>query len=180
VVDDQFLLAQARNLDADALAQIHDRYYGAIFRYIAFRLSDSELAEDLTSEVFVRFLHATRRPDAPPNNLKGWLYSVAGHVVADYFRQQYRHPEQQLLDTAVSPEDDPADIAADHMTWESVGAALTALTADQQQALALRFGDDLSIREAAQIMGKTEGSVKQLQARAIAALTRLLSPARES
>jgi RNA polymerase sigma-70 factor, ECF subfamily len=180
VLDDQLLLAQARRLDSDALTQVHDRYYGPIFRYVAFRLSDPELAEDLTSEVFVRFLSALRSPNAPQNSLKGWLYGVAARVVADHFRQQYRHPEQALPETAASPTDDPSDIAAAHITWQAVSEAMTALTAEQQQALALRFGDDLSIREAAQIMGKSEGSLKQLQARAIAALTRILSPVREN
>ena len=180
VSDDQFLLAQARRLDADALAQIHDRYYGSIFRYIAFRLSNPDLAEDLTSEVFVRFLSALRDPTAPQNSLKGWLYGVASRVVADHYRQVYRHPEQALSETAVSPEADPGETAAQQLTWQAVATAMAELTAEQQQALALRFGDDLSIREAAQVMGKSEGAIKQLQARAIAALSYRLAPMRES
>jgi RNA polymerase sigma-70 factor, ECF subfamily len=179
VSDDQLLLNQAHRLNPEALAQIHDRYYGPIFRYIAFRLGNPDLAEDLTSEVFVRFLHALRQPSAPQNSLKGWLYGVASRIVADHFRQLYRHPEQQLLETAASPDDDPADSADQTITWQALGAALNELTADQRQALALRFGDELSIREAAQVMGKSEGSIKQLQARAVAALTRRLSPGRE-
>jgi RNA polymerase sigma-70 factor, ECF subfamily len=177
-LDDQLLLSRARRLDADALSQIHDRYYGPIFRYVAFRLSDPNLAEDLTSEVFVRFLTALREPAAPQNSLKGWLYGVAAHIVADHFRRRYRHPEQELLETAVDPNNDPVDITDQTIAWQALGVALNELTADQRQALALRFGDDLSIREAAQIMGKSEGSVKQLQARAVAALARRLSPGR--
>jgi RNA polymerase sigma-70 factor, ECF subfamily len=175
VFDDQFLLAQARRLDSDALTQIHDRYYGPIFRYVAYRLGNPDLAEDVTSEVFVRFLSALRDHTAPQNNLKGWLYSVASRIVADHFRHKYRHPELQLSETAVSPADDPVDIVADHLTWQELAGALTELTAEQQEAIALRFGDDLSIREAAQFMGKSEGAIKQLQARAVAALTRHLA-----
>jgi RNA polymerase sigma-70 factor, ECF subfamily len=180
VIDDQTLLAQARRLEPDALAEIHERYYGPIFRYVVFRLSNPDLAEDVTSEVFVRFLSALRDHRAPQNNLKGWLFSVAARVVADHYRQQYRHPQQALSETAVSTDDDPADIVADHLTWDRVAKALGELTPEQQEAIALRFGDDLSIRDAAQIMGKSEGAIKQLQARAVAMLTRRLAGTRES
>ena len=58
--DELALLARARTLDADALAEVHDRYYAPIFRYVAFRVSDREVAEDLTREVFTRLLSALR------------------------------------------------------------------------------------------------------------------------
>ena len=49
--NESVLLARARELDETALAEIHDAYYGPLFRYIAFRVSDRQAAEDLTSEV---------------------------------------------------------------------------------------------------------------------------------
>ncbi|HUM71660.1 MAG TPA: sigma factor, partial [Chloroflexota bacterium] len=94
--DELKLLARARALEEDALAEIHQTYYRAIYRYIAFRVSDQPLAEDLTSEVFTRLLSALRDKSAPQNTLRGWLYGVASRVVSDHFRQAGRAPQVEL------------------------------------------------------------------------------------
>ncbi len=176
VHDELALLARARKLDLDALAEIHDTYYTPIFRYIAFRVSDRDVAEDLTSEVFTRLLSALQDKNAPRNTLRGWLYGVAARVVSDYHRKQYRAPEVELNDTMVSPEHNPLEAVEAMMAHEDLKQALQQLTEDQQHVLGLRFGYDMSVQEVARVLGKTEGAIKQLQARAIAALTRKLSP----
>ena len=180
VHDELTLLAKARAFDEEALAQIHDTYYGPIFRYIAFRVSDQTVAEDLTGEVFVRLLSALRDRTAPQKTLRGWLYRVAYFVVSDYYRIQYRQEEvpldEELSDGRELSGDapDPAAVVSSKMRWEEVGQALEHLTHDQREVIALRFGQELPIREVADLMDKSEGAVKQLQARAVAALSRHL------
>ena len=177
VHDELTLLAKARAFDEEALAQIHDTYYGPIFRYIAFRVGNQTVAEDLTSEVFVRLLSALRDRTAPQKTLRGWLYRVAYFVVSDYHRANYRQ-EEVPLDEAVGklPGDAPGPAAAvtDRMRWEEVSEALKDLTEGQREVIALRFGQELPIRDVADVMNKSEGAVKQLQARAVAALARHL------
>jgi RNA polymerase sigma-70 factor (ECF subfamily) len=174
VQDELKLLARARALEQDALAQIHDDYYGPIFRYIAMRVGDHQTAEDLTSEVFLRLLSALRDHTAPERTLRGWLYAVAFRVVKDHYRQQYRRQDQQLHEGIPSGKPAPADVVAEKITWERVQGALPLLTDDQQNVIALRFGADLSIRQTAEVMNKSEGAVKQLQLRAVATLARHL------
>ncbi len=175
--DELKLLARARALEQEALAQIHDDYYGPIFRYIAMRIGDHQTAEDLTSEVFLRLLCALRDHTAPERTLRGWLYAVAFRVVKDHYRQQYRHQDQQLHEGIPSGKPAPADVVAEKITWERVRAALPLLTEDQQHVIALRFGADLSIRQTAEVLNKSEGAVKQLQIRAVATLARNLESA---
>jgi RNA polymerase sigma-70 factor (ECF subfamily) len=177
VQDELALLARARSLDPEALAQIHDTYYTPIFRYIAFRVNHRDAAEDLTSEVFTRLLSALRDKHAPQNTLRGWLYGVASRVVSDYHRQHYRTPEVELDESLVSRELDPSEAVERLMTQESLKQAMTELTEEQQSVISLRFGYEMPIEEVARTLGKTEGAVKQLQARAIAALARKMSPA---
>ncbi len=175
--DELTLLAKARAFDEEALAQIHDIYYGPIFRYIAFRIGDQTVAEDLTSEVFVRLLSAIRDRTAPDKTLRGWLYRVAYFVVSDYYRTKYRHEEVSLDEGARDLPGDapgPAAVVSHKMRWEDVSRAMKHLTEDQQEVVALRFGQELPIREVANLMNKSEGAVKQLQARAVAALSRQL------
>lgn len=172
--DELKLLARARALEQDALAEIHDHYYGPIFRYIAMRVGDHQTAEDLTSEVFLRLLSALRDYTAPDRTLRGWLYAVAFRVVKDHYRQQYRRQEQKLHEGIPARNPAPAEVVAEKITWERVQAALHLLSDDQQNVVALRFGAELSIRETAEALDKSEGAVKQLQLRAIASLTRHL------
>jgi RNA polymerase sigma-70 factor (ECF subfamily) len=173
--DELALLARARTLDPDALAEVHDRYYTPIFRYVAFRVSDRDVAEDLTSEVFTRLLSALRDKHAPQNTLRGWLYGVAARVVSDYHRRHYRAPEVELDEMLVSREAGPAELVDKLLAHADLKRAMAELTDEQQHVLALRFGYEMPIQEVARTLNKTEGAIKQLQARAIAALSRKLA-----
>ncbi len=175
VQDELILLARARQLDPEALAHIHDTYYAPIFRYVAFRVSDHATAEDLTSEVFTRLLTALRDKNAPQNTLRGWLYGVAARVVSDHHRQTYRTPQVELDESLASTDHDPAKIVEGKLTQESVQRAMQDLTEEQRHVLSLRFGSGMPIQDVARALGKSEGAVKQLQARAVATLARKLA-----
>jgi RNA polymerase sigma-70 factor, ECF subfamily len=175
-VNEEFsLLARARKLDPDALAAIHDTFYTPIYQYMLYRVSDSATAEDLTSEVFTRFLSVLRDRHSQPNTIKGWLFGVANKVVNDFYRKKYRAPHIALHESMPGMEDTPGTVFDNAHTRAALRSALTDLTEEQQMVLGLRFGSDMPIRDVAELMGKTEGAVKQLQARAIAALSRKLT-----
>ncbi len=133
------------------------------------------MAEDLSSDVFVRLLEALNKGRGPQTNLKGWLLSTASHAVADYLRQAYRRPTEALSDGM-------SDASAPALTEEvdrrervdSVRSAYERLTVDQQNVLALRFGDGYSLDETASAMQKNVNAIKALQFRALAALQRLI------
>lgn len=181
MTDEQTLLAGVRRLDPQALAETHDTYYSAIFRYIAYKVGNQETAEDLTSEVFVRLLDAVRDRHAPQNTLRGWLYSVASHIVTDYYRKQSRSGKDIILmDTIESDVSGPAELTVKKQTLEALHHALRELTDDQQDVIALRFGYEMPIKEVAEMIGKSEGAVKQLQARAVAALSRRMTAGESS
>jgi RNA polymerase sigma-70 factor, ECF subfamily len=175
VADDADILQRARQLDTDTLAKIHDDYYGPIFRYIAFRVSSRELAEDLTSDVFLRFLNALRDNKAPQSTIRGWLFSVAANVVSDHHRKSYRAPQVALTETLPSQADQPEAQVEARLIREDLREAIGTLTEDQQHVLALRYGHEMPIQDVARTLGKTEGAIKQLQARAIAALARRMN-----
>lgn len=168
------LLNRARALDADALAEIHDRYYDAIYRYISFRIHDPQTVEDLTSEVFTRFLAALRERNAPQNTIRGWLYGAASRVVKEQYRRQRRAQVTTLDESLPSRGSGPDQKVDQQLAREKLRSALGELTEDQQNILALRFGYGMPIREVAETVNKSEGSIKMLQVRAIASLARIL------
>ncbi len=174
--DELALLARARTLDAEALTEIHQAYYSPIYRYVAMRVGNVKVVEDLTSEVFTRLLSALRDKTAPQRTLRGWLYKVAGHVVVDHYRRQGRATQVELTEMLPSKEESPEMLTERQLSAESLHEAIRDLTEEQQTVLALRFGSGMRIREVAQMVGKSEGAVKQLQLRAIAMLSNKLLP----
>lgn len=180
VCDEERLLAGARQLDPTALAQIHDCFYKLIYRYARYRTGDAQAAEDAASEVFLRLLDALQGSKAPRQSLRGWLFGTASNVVNDHFRRHYRVKDEDLeahVALPASAESDPEHQFQRNLTHQRLRAALASLTPEQQHVVSLRFGQGLSNREVAQIMGKSEGAIKLLQFRALRALRGLLEPA---
>lgn len=169
------LLRRARALEEDALALVHDRYYNAIFRYIAFRVDDYATSEDLTSEVFIRLLTALRDHTAPQNTLRGWLFGTATRVVQDFFRKKYNRPLVAMDEQWADDNESPAQMVDKKLDQEKLYHALQQLTEEQQEVLAFRFGQGLTAGEIAGLLGKSEAAVKMLQARALASLSRLMA-----
>lgn len=170
--DEDVLLGQARALDQDALAQIHDAYYAPIYRYISFRVDDLLAVQDLTSEVFTRFLAALRKPVGRPRSIRPWLYGTASHVVKEYYRRRCRQNVVALDESMAAEQPGPDQSAEEMCTRRELREAIQGLNQDQKMVLALRFGESMPIKQVASLMNRSEGAVKMLQARAVQALAR--------
>lgn len=171
------LLSRARQLDGNVLAEIHDRYYPEVYRYVRFRLDDPLLCEDIAGEVFLRLIEAFSRQRGPDHNLRAWLLSTATHLINDHLRRRYRRRTQPLDEQEVEAlvdDANPASIWEGAFESQQVRQAIARLTPDQQQVLALRFADERSLEETARLVGKNVNAVKALQFRALGALRRLL------
>jgi len=172
--DFEDLFPRAQAFDPQALAALHDQLYPDVYRYIAYRLGDGPLSQDLASEVFLRLLEALRAKRVSTANLRGWLYATAHHLVMDALRQKYRRPTQELHENQHVTTRNPEQTIEDGQRLEAVQRAMQHLTPEQQHVLSLRFSQELSLEEVAAIMGKSVNAVKVLQFRALAALRRWL------
>jgi len=170
------LLRRAQALDEEALAEIHSRYYQRIYRYFSFRIADPLTAEDLASEVFIRFLKAIRDKHAPPNTIQGWLFGAARNVTKEYYRRSGKMEVIAIAEHVPSGEHSPEQKVGKKLEVQALIAAMGQLTEDQKHVLALRFGYGLPIREVAEALNRSEAAVKMLQARAIMALTKQMDP----
>lgn len=170
--DERQALDGLRNLDSQTIGAIYDKYFPEVYRYVRYRLNDEHLAEDIASEVFVRLLEASQSGRGPQSNLKAWLFSTAAHIITDHLRRAYRRPveslPENLLDTASAPGD---EFDRREQTRE-FQQAYAQLTPEQQNVLALRFGQGCSLEETASVLKKNINAVKALQFRALAALQR--------
>jgi len=172
--DDRFLLERAQAYDPVALGEIYDRYAPRIYNYVYYRLGDAELAEDLTASVFLKMLEAIQSAKAWRVSFSGWLYRIAHNMVVDHFRRRLKERELPLDERLVAADDNPERAAEAALTSERLREAVNRLTYDQAQVIILKFVEGMSNAEVAQILGKTEGAIKSLQYRALAALRRQL------
>lgn len=165
-----------KNLDPEVISQVHNRYFPDVFRYARYRLSDEVLAEDVAGETFTRLIEYAHRGKGPKTNVRGWLMRTASNLVNDYYRAHYGRPTEELQDTMPSDNPGPGLIFDISEEKKELHEALKALTEEQINVLALRFGSGLSLAETAEALGKNANAIKALQFRAIGALRRQMAP----
>jgi len=168
------LVEEARSGDSWAFGRLFDHFHGPIYRYIASRIQRPSDAEDLTQLVFVKALEALPRYEARGIPFGGWLFRLARNAVIDFVRTRHEHSELDTIVEQAGGDAGPDQVAVTREEIDAVAVALSALTEEQREAIALRFFAGLSAREAAEAMGRQEGTVRGLQFRAIAALRRQL------
>ena len=97
MTDEGSLLQRAKAYDPEALAELYDRYAPRMYAYIYRRVGDAALAEDLSSELFLRVVRSIRTERAWSTSFGAWLYRIAHNLVANWHRDRSRRltPEQQ-------------------------------------------------------------------------------------
>jgi RNA polymerase sigma-70 factor, ECF subfamily len=168
------LVDEARSADAWAFGQLFDHFHLPIYRYIISRVHSPADAEDLTQLVFVKALEALPRYESRGIPFGGWLFRLARNAVVDFTRTRHEHADLDAVIDHGGHEPGPEDVVMVRQDLDQVEAALATLTDDQREAVTLRFFAGLSAREAAEVMGRQEGTIRGLQFRAIAALRRQL------
>jgi len=169
------LVSAAQGGSADAFGLLYDRYVDMVFRYVLFRVNDRSLAEDLTSETFLRALRRITSITYQGKDVGAWFVTIARNIVLDHMKSSRHRLE---FSTAEILDSDSADDPEQEVVTASVVAELLdcvrQLGADQRECIALRFLQGLSVAETAAAMGRNEGAVKALQHRAIRRLAKLL------
>lgn len=174
MVDETRLIQKAKNGDREALGRLYDTHQPNIFRYIAYRVGERALAEDLTAEVFVTMVKKLHTYEDRGRPLLAWLYTIAGNIVKMHHRK-HKHVEfnpfsEEMIDQQASPD----QIADKRMTHSKLLSYLPRLTEEQGQVIIMKFMEGFSNREIAKVLGKTEGSIKALQHRALQTLKSFL------
>ena len=170
--DEAVILTGLRDLEPQAITNIHEAFFPTVFRYVCYRVGDDVVAEDLASEAFIRLLEALHAGKGPKTSVRGWLMGTVSNLVNDYFRQVYNQPKELPPETLFVQNSDPESLSEKHSRQEIIRKGLSKLTPDQQDVLALRFGSGCTLVETAEIMGKKPNAIKQLQFRALAAMRR--------
>ncbi|HZO33105.1 MAG TPA: sigma-70 family RNA polymerase sigma factor [Chloroflexota bacterium] len=170
------LVARAEAGDQEAFATLYEQYRPLVYRFLRRRLDGAdETVEDLTEDVFVKLYEKLDRYVERGLPFTAWLYRISHNQLVDYVRTLPRHTAQPLDLVADVPEHQTGSEYRSVLDRETLEPAMARLTAEQRQAVELRFLKGMSVAETAAQMGRSEEAVKKLQARALANLRRSLT-----
>lgn len=168
------LVDLAKDGDAEAFGQLYDHYHSGIFRFVYYRVGSTQLAEDLTSETFVRGLRAIQKFTWQGKDFGAWLTTIARNLITDHYKSSRSRLEftteavPETRATAASPESEVLALVSNEMLFEAVNG----LPPEQRDCILMRFIQGLSIAQTAAALGRSEGAIKQLQLRAVRSLAK--------
>jgi len=175
VQDEQNLVRRAQQHGEEAFAELYEKYFDKIYRYISLKIGNRFEAEDMTQQVFINALSSISSFRWRGLPFSSWLFRIAHNLVVDYFRKKTRQPVSSLNESITASGDNPQKMAELKMNIEQLELASKDLTPAQQEVIALRFAGELPISQVARVMGRSEGAIKALQHSAIVALRKILN-----
>lgn len=171
---EQDLVRRACHGNKDAFGQLYERTVDRVYRYVYFRVTDDETAEDLTSKVFLKaweHLPHFRESSSP---FIAWLYTIARNTVIDHYRTNRQ--ETHLEEIVELPDRDPLphERCEHDSDAQALRGALQRLTQPQRHVVTMKLIDGLSTDEIAARLRKSPGAVRALQMRGLQALARIV------
>jgi RNA polymerase sigma-70 factor, ECF subfamily len=175
--DDHHLLKLATQGDKRAFGVLYERYLGEIYRYVYYRVGDQREAEDITASTFSRTWEVLPRiaeAEVSIRSIRHWLYGVARNLVTDFYRTRETvalpedfHRDQDLVEGEIEK----------RFQARQLTEAILQLRPDYQQIIILRFVNQLSHRETAEIMALSDGQSRIMQYRALRKLREIMTDA---
>jgi len=159
-------------------SKIYDQYVEKIFRFVFLKVNSKEIAEDLTSEAFLRTWEVFRQGNPKIGNVSAFLYQTARNLITDYYREKGK---VQTISPEARPIADPRENlekqAILNSEMERIQKALSQLNEDYQNAIIWYYLEEMSIQEVASLLERTVPATRVLVSRAIKALREKLEKA---
>jgi RNA polymerase sigma-70 factor (ECF subfamily) len=170
--DPGVLMKLAKEGDADAFGCIYELYFTPVFRYVYFRLKNKHESEDLTQTVFIKFYESAANYEQTGKNPLAYFFTIARNAIIDHSRKKKEivmESKELESEAGKANEDQLKDLERKEIC-KKVKETLKKLTDEQQEVMILKFINDLSNGEIAELTGKSEVAIRQIQSRAIRSL----------
>ncbi len=167
--DEKDLIERLKSNKEDFI-EIYDEHFQRIYNYAYYRTMNHNEAEEITSQTFLAALEKIQGFEYRNIPVAVWLYKIASNALTDFYRKQGKTVELTNDYANKDSNCEPDQVVMGRSDKEQLIEQLKNLPSLQQQALVLRYIQDLSYREIAEVMDKTEGSVKQLLHRGLTCL----------
>jgi RNA polymerase sigma-70 factor (ECF subfamily) len=175
---DLSLLNAARRMDQRALGVIFDRYAPDLYNYALRVCGDPLEADNIVGDIFSKLLEQLDAGKGPRTNLRSYLYTMTYHHIIDGMQLSQREAPLEFADFELNEGSKyysmDSSLENKALLETLILAIIDHLTVNQRHVVVLRFVEDFSLLETAQIVGKKVNSVKAIQYRAIAKLRKVL------
>ena len=170
------LVRRAQKGDVEAFGELYENFRVSIYRYMFYRTSDTQTADDLTSEVFLRMIRNLAGYQVQEATFQAWLFQIAHNLLTDHYRKMSVRNHVSLEEQGMSVQEADSSTAAERsLNSVTLRQALNRLTSEQRDVIVLRFVAGMPIAEVAQALNKSEDAIKGLQRRGLAELRQVLS-----
>lgn len=158
--------------------ELYSKYHQDVFQFLIYTVRSRQLAEDLVQEVYIRVLKSHKNFEGKSSE-KTWLFSIAKNVAIDHFRKQkgWKGRILEKFDWSQPIKDEkeiPEEVAMQKAEILDLYKCIEKCTTDQRMVITMRYIQDLSIAETAEVLDWTESKVKTTQHRAINALKKMM------
>ncbi|HEX2233676.1 MAG TPA: RNA polymerase sigma factor [Thermoleophilaceae bacterium] len=152
--------------------RLYEEHAQGLLAFLAYRTGDRVLAEDLLADTFERVLRARRRFDPRKGSRKTWIYSIALNLLRDQIRR--REAEGRAVERVAEPAPSGAGSIQRVAERDELVRALAELSEEEREAIALRYGGDLTVPEIARLQGEKLSTVEGRVYRGLRKLRELL------
>ncbi len=164
----------AQQGDQEAFAQVYDVFVDPVYRYVYYRVNKEDV-EDVVENVFLKVWENLRKYRVKKNkSFSAWIFRIAHNLVVDYYRLAKTRDFDELDETFVDDnrQHNPIRKTENTLDKDLLKKAMSGLKKRYQEIIIYKFINDLSNKEIAEIMKKSEGSLRIMQFRALKALKR--------
>jgi RNA polymerase sigma-70 factor (ECF subfamily) len=161
-------LVRRAQQDSRVFGALYERYVDRVYSYHYYRTGSAADAEDLTARTFFQALSHLSEFEERGVPFSAWLFTIAHNLVANYHRDRSRHPTAPLESADASAA--PSGFATEDA--QVVRDAVSRLSPERQHLVLLKYAEGMTNAEIGQSLGRSEGAVKSLLRRTLAALKR--------
>lgn len=179
--EEKKIYSKIKNRDHEAFMKAYDLYIDDIYRFVYFKVGDSEEAKDLTSSVFLKTWNYIQNESVKDcKTLRALIYKVARNTIIDHYRknsQATKVPLEYEDGTAIDIEDEGQTVLEKLeilSEYKIVEEKIKELKDEYREVIILRYVNDLSVAEISQIIGKSKGNVRVIISRSLKALKNLI------
>ncbi len=171
------LIKKAQKGEKEAFGLLYDKYIDQIYRFVYLKTNNKQDSEDLSQQIFLNAWENIKNYQPKGFPFSSWLYKIARNLIVDYYRTKKVNLD---LEDASEKEYDffsKGDLELDLETKieiEKVKKVILQLPSEQQNLIIMKFIEELSNKEIAQILNKSEGAIRVLQHRALKQLKKIL------
>lgn len=173
-VETKKLIHDARNGDREAFGKLYDTFLDAVYRFVYFRVSSREDAEDITEQTFVSAFEHIGNYKEQGLPFEAWIYKIGRNKIIDYYRSKKKHVSLENAIGIPDGEQNPQRDAENNLTKEYIMTCMQRLPESYQEIIILKFIEEKTNEEVSVLLDKPLAHVRVLQSRALSKLRNLV------